>query len=273
MEQKSIFAFSHIPKTAGTTLNYLLRAYFKEKLLASIYRAGSLDNAYQYSNLKKDSRLYWNVKCISGHGLKPFVDFKEYNDRLVWFTFLRKPEKRFISHYVHQQTGSIPKYHMDLVNWASKYSRNDWMVKMIAGEENLNKAIDILEERFKFVGFSEDFDESLVYLKHELNWLDFNTYYNEPKMVIRDTSIKDKIYNNYSKYESCIKENNQLDDALYDYCRVHFWDNYQEKYKALEKTIDKTETYNKEKGILRFKLQNNLIYKPFVKIDNLFKIN
>lgn len=77
--------------------------------MAARSRTGSR-SIYLYQDLKKDARLFRRLKCITGHGLKPFVDFREYESRLRWFTFLRDPKKRFISHYIHQQTSDVDHY-------------------------------------------------------------------------------------------------------------------------------------------------------------------
>jgi hypothetical protein len=258
--KNNIIVFSHIPKTAGTTLSYLLKRHFGNKLLAVRYRSNN-SATYLPEDLNKDLSFLPRVRLISGHSLKPFIDFKEYEKKMDWFTFLRKPEKRFISHYIHQQTNNDPQYKMSLADWSSKFNRKNWMVRMIAGEENLEKAIEILENKFLFVGLTEKFDESLEIMKSVLNLPGFDTSYTKKKMTGKDSSLKEEIYNNYSNYEKCIKENNVLDSKLYEYVRAHIWP----KYPSIEeKQSFHLPLYKEKWNLMECKIQNNLLYKPFL---------
>src|SRR5688500_5184095 len=109
-----MLAYTHIPKTAGSTLTEILIRHYGANLISIIPRNGQ---TYSYSNLKEDLQIYKNPLCIVGHYLKPFVDFKEFNDKMEWITFLRDPVKTFVSLYVHQFTGGDLKYKVEFSDW------------------------------------------------------------------------------------------------------------------------------------------------------------
>lgn len=262
MEKGNIYVFSHIPKTAGTSLNYLIRAYFRSSLMAVRHRSSNGDAVYKYSDFKKDKNLFLNLRCISGHSLKPYEFFHEYERKMRWFTFLREPKNRYVSHYIHQRTSGNGLYDLDLHKWALKFNRRNWMVRMIAGEENLQKAIDIIEQKFAFVGFTEFFEESLIIMQHELCWEGFNNFYQAPKMVVRDNQLKQEIFSNKEKYDSLLCSENNLDIQLYEYFLTGLWEEYKAKYASSLKELDQSNSYNKKWGNFMFNLQDKIVYQP-----------
>ena len=260
-----IIMFSHIPKTAGTSLKFLLRRYFGTKQMDAIHNKNQKDSSYQPNDLKNEKWLYSRLGLVAGHCVKPHVDFKDLNNDLEWFTFLRKPTKRFISHYIHEQTNLNPNYKMDLIDWSKRYKRQNWSVRMIAGEENLNKAQDMLHEKFKFIGLTESFDESVLLMKNAFQLHGFDTSLKTNKMTIRDSGLKSYIHENYHIYEEIINENNILDNELYDYFIKNIWEDQKEKFKYFNENEIKI---NHNKNIKFGFLHRNLIYKPFANLKN-----
>lgn len=258
-----MFAFTHIPKTAGTTLNYILQKNFGSFLHAIIQRKGA---RYNYDDLKQDKFIYKNAKCISGHVLKPFIDYKEYNDKLKWFTFLRDPIKRYVSQYIHQQTNSNPQYNLPIQEWGEKFSRSNWQVKWIAGEEDLEAAKQIIREKFIFIGITEKFDESLVMMKNCFD-INIDISYEKSKMVVRDDKLKKELLKN--KFDELLpfyKEQNSLDIQLYNYVERSI---FKKQNKLLNKTEVIPEFHNNYQGrinLISYKLKRNFIYRPFVKL-------
>lgn len=257
-----MFAFTHIPKTAGTTLNYILQKNFGSNLHAIIQRNGA---RYFYEDLKKDQFLYKNAHCISGHVLKPFIDYKEFNNDLKWFTFLRDPIKRFVSQYIHQQTGQLEKYKMPIEQWGEKYARSNWQTKWIAGEEDLGAAKQILNEKFIFIGLTERFDESLEMMVNCFN-LSLDISYNEPKMVVRDDRLKiELLKKRFDELTPFYIDQNRLDIQLYDYVVDTIFK--KQKFKKQNNVSElKLSAINIDKNLMAYKLKRNLLYKPFVKI-------
>jgi hypothetical protein len=258
-----MLVFSHIPKTAGTSLAFLLQRYYGSRLLSAQYRKDSL---YKYEDLKKDLKIYPHVQCLTGHSVKPFVDFKEYNSQMHWFTFLREPKKRFISHYIHQyNSGANIQFRMDFVEWTQKYNRKNWMVRMIAGIEDLEAAKQILREKFKFVGVTEKYDESLVIMKNSLGLSDFNIDYHAPKNISKDIEIRKKISDNDQLYKDLILEQNELDIELYDYVLKNIWEKQKNDYYAPDQS--KSRIIHEKIKLAEYNLFRNLIYKPYLFIE------
>lgn len=255
-----MFAFTHIPKTAGTTLNYILQKNFGSKQHSIILRSGS---NYTYSDLKKDKRIYKNAKCIAGHGLKPFIDYREFDKELEWFTFLRDPIKRYISQYIHQQTGNLNQYHMPIEEWGKKYSRSNCQVKWIAGEEDLEAAKQIIKEKFSFIGITERFDESLKLFRNTLQ-VNLDISYDKPKMIVRDNSLKNELLKRSNNdLLEFFKEQNELDLKLYEFVLDKI---YTEQKESLDNSLNK-DTLNKTQTTINlncYKFKRNLIYRPYI---------
>ncbi len=260
-----ILVFSHIPKTAGTTVNYLLKGNFGHHLLAAKHRKGADRVAYRYKDLKNDLKLYPNVKCIVGHCMKPFIDFKDYEHHFKWFTILRNPQARFISHYIHQQANPDGQYNMDIISWAEKFNRGNWMVKMIAGEEDVEAAKQILKEKFSFIGFTEHLYESLALLKQKLDLDDFQIVRTTPKMKSKDANLKKALYDQIDRYKEFIQEINALDFELYDHFYALFKKNAIDPFDTVP-SLDSPLKLHFQKNILSYKIKNNLLYKPSVKL-------
>ena len=218
-----MIVFSHIPKTAGTSFNTMLRRYFGSSLMAARYRANSGGTLYRYEDLKYDAKLYSNLKCLSGHGLKPFHHFKEFEQQMKWYTFLREPTSRFVSHYVHQRTSGNADFEIGLREWAGKFDRQNWCVRMIAGEEDVEAAKQILEEKFYFVGLVEEFATSVVRFCQCFDLPDFDSRIPKPKMVARSKAVKKEIECNLDQYRDLIAEQNFLDKKLYEFVHSRFW--------------------------------------------------
>ncbi len=223
LQKPKIIAFSHIPKTAGTSFNHMIRRYFGQQLISARPRSGTPGATYRKEDLDNDHQIYKNPRCISGHCLKPFVDFKEHADRLMWFTFLREPEKRLLSQFVHQQTSNVKVHKMDFPAWCKRFHRKDWLVKWIAGEHDLNAAQQILAEKFSAIGLVEHFDDSVKIFKRVFQLTGFVTTPPKQKMTIRDPTIKQEIIEKRESFKDLLEEQTELDRKLYDHVCQNTW--------------------------------------------------
>ncbi len=263
-----MLAFTHIPKTAGTTVTDILINEYGTKLISIIPRNSQ---TYTYSDLKEDLHIYKNPSCITGHYLKPFVDFKEYNEQMEWFTFIRDPIKTFISLYIHQFMGKHAKYKVEFSDWMTKFNRKNRIVNWIAGQNNLEKAKEIIGEKFKFIGITEKFDESLVLLKEKFNLrsVDYSV-----KMESRDPHLKKEILNDLGRFEDQIMLNNDLDTELYQYVLNKIFPLQIEEmgYNKFSKSLQEIKqnkqignhTGNAKINKITYRVKRNLVYKPFV---------
>ena len=260
-----MIVFSHIPKTAGTSFNITLRRYFGTRLMAAQFRPRSGSTLYRYEDLVEDSRIYPQLQCVSGHSVKPFHDFREWNERMRWFTFLRDPVSRFISHYIHQQTGSDRKYHLDMPAWAKRFQRSNWCVRMIAGEEDVAAARQILEEKFSCVGLVEQFAISVRMFVSTFALQRFDMTTPQPRMVARNPGLKHDILANLESYGDLIQEQNALDQQLYDYVLSSIWPKQEALLKQSDPVCNVSSPVKNAVRLRLFQLKNRLVYQPHVK--------
>ena len=257
--------FSHIPKTAGTSLSYLLQRHFGFRMLSANPRT---PGTYTREDYIKDLKVFPFLKCMVGHSLKPFEDFQEKNSGIKWFSFLRDPEQRFMSHYIHQQTSKVGYHKMDLLSWSSTFSRSNIQTRWIAGEEDLLAAKQILKEKFTFIGITERYLESIILMKSRLglNGLDLSIY--RPQMVSRNTELKKSILENSLKFKELILEQNYLDIELYEYAKRNLFQDQIASYgmdllEAESARLRSLPTVQSSDNIetLSFKLMNRFIYR------------
>jgi hypothetical protein len=161
-----MYAFVHIEKTAGSCLNTILRRSFGTRhcdvrVPLAKRRADRHDHkvCVEAADLRRVRRLYRNLRGIAGHNVKPYADLHIECPELRFFTILREPERRFRSHFLNRGDGNRRE---DFERWIDREWVQNWQTKMIAGEANARKAIDLLGARFGFVGLTERFDESLI---------------------------------------------------------------------------------------------------------------
>ncbi|MDZ7755205.1 hypothetical protein [Rhodohalobacter sp.] len=101
-ENKKILVFAHMMKTAGTSLSKQLIGHYGNKMHIVPGGLKMGDDYYSETDFEKDLELFnKNLKIISGHPMRPYIDFGRFEDRMAWFTFFRKPQKRYVSHYLH----------------------------------------------------------------------------------------------------------------------------------------------------------------------------
>src|SRR3990172_5257573 len=93
---RKILAFVHIPKNAGSYVIFLLRAYYGTNHCRAIARS---NGTYTKADLKQDLRLYPGLRSFSSHEVKPYIDYGEMEEKIIWATLLRNPYERFPSQY------------------------------------------------------------------------------------------------------------------------------------------------------------------------------
>jgi hypothetical protein len=230
---RRLYAFIHIEKTAGRTV--------RAALLRS-FGAGHCDIRTPYGRREDESRdrrvpisaddlrrvqwIYPDLRGIAGHNVKPYIDLHEARPDLRFFTFLREPVARYLSHYKNRARAYTRE---DFDRWADAGWTSDWQTRMIAGEPCLQRAIDLLGERVGFVGFTETFDESMLQLQQWLGEPAFRPEYRpanrlEGKNRARDAARHqtDLSYLESPHVLARLQECNALDLQLYEFARREF---------------------------------------------------
>jgi len=226
---KSILVFAHMMKTAGTALTKQLIGHYGAKLHLVPGGLKMDDCYYTNKNLNEDyAKVNRQLKVITGHPLRPYLDFHIPNAELRWFTFLREPTKRYLSHYLHDYEWSEnfrnPRYKSmkdkSIVEWEKIENYNNYQTKFIAGETNLDKAIEILETKMAWVGTANHYDESLLSFKGFFGLHDLCTSGDKINASLAREEMKKETI---KKYGDFISEQNQIDQRLYDYFENHLW--------------------------------------------------
>jgi hypothetical protein len=194
-----LIAFVHIPKTAGTALNSMLaRQYSPDEVHEVMMRGMSwvvprpvlvprpLISFSKLRRLKAALRDRRRVHLVRGHFDLSIMDVLPSDAR--FFTMLRDPVERAISHYYHyRRMTSDPTHALAMRSTLSEWVSARGLVEMdngqtrrLAGEmdlpcgrvtpRTLDRAKSNLAERFAVVGLTERFDESLVLLQRAFGW-------------------------------------------------------------------------------------------------------
>lgn len=211
----------HILKTAGTTLRDLLdKEYGYDKSVLIMLNKWKHNNRSLLRHIRHHAK---SCKVISGHfGYNLWSPITKYSvlkhlkihRPISYITMLRNPVDRKISEYFflkklfrNKNTGITKLTLEEYVN--SNIRKNLQTNAISSGADNLNIAKRNLT-KFKVVGITERFKESVLLLKKEFNWTSpaEYTYINANKNRPSLQDIPPKIIKD-------IKRNNQLDMQLY----------------------------------------------------------
>ncbi len=275
-----MYAFLHIEKTAGTTLNSILRRSFGSRhcdirLPLAKRRRDRFDRRaiVEAADLHRVSRLYRNLCGIAGHNVKPYGDLPAQHPELEFFTFLRHPVARFRSHFLNRAPGHTREA---FDRWIASPWVHNWQTKMIAGEPNAQKAIDLIGARIGFVGFTERFDESLLLLRRWLRVPEFQVEYQplnclkakrRPRDAARNES--DVSYLDSAGAFARIQEANAEDQKVYDFVAATIYPRQVASYDGdLQLETSKLQLKNmfvdELKEPLLGRCMRNLVYKPLL---------
>lgn len=231
--------FTHIPKTAGTSLRHIVQSQFQPHQVFEFYNLRTqppkvLKGIEKYRSLSKTRQRA--IEFISGH-----VGFglHEYLQRpCTYITVLRDPVERVISYYYFLgrtqneivRDKSLAEFiktwggaHNSMTCYLSgltlkaQLQEPDVDLKSLQFERTiLERAKANLERYFQVVGFVDRFDETCILLKQKLGW-NFSSFYVRKNVANRnyldevDPADLDLIY----KY-------NELDLELYSHARGMF---------------------------------------------------
>lgn len=255
---KTNFVFFHIPKTAGTTLDFIISknlpvwGIFKQhgpdfdKNVAAFYKAGV------------------GPKAVLGHNeLNDYFYQLLDRERLVNITYLRDPVKRVVSYYDFLRSQENHPGH----KLASRLSLSDFIKSSHDSEvrnaqsnrilgllknteykkdkrsvEQLSKdAINQLFNRFTLFGITEKFDKSLLILGKLLKWNDI--YYQ--RQNVTNKKFKTDVATLDSSITDIIKEHNEVDMALYA-AALNEFENRCEQLSITDEKVENFQLRNRE---------------------------
>ena len=223
-KSKSLIAFVHIEKAAGTTFIHILRHnYFLAYMDVRPFFRES-DGLFLARDLRVARRLLPGLKCIGGHAITPYSGLESECPDIKFISVMRDPVKRYLSQYQHW----VEKKKLD-INFekflAIKELKN-FQTKKYAGEDNLEMAMDILREKFLLVGYVEAYDEFLVLLQQIFGSIGFEGSYRQKNLAHNKIAVNELA----ERYYDQIEENNRNDIVLYEYVKDKLFPCYVQKY-------------------------------------------
>lgn len=219
----------HIPKTAGSTMLFILNNKYRFQKTITIGNVNRLEPLINLTDKEKE-----NIKVLKGHF--HFGVHKHLKSSYKYITFFREPITRSISGFNYLYQNKSHYFHNEMVK--NNYSLRDMLtggyiknfdncqVRFLAGVGNLdygqvnedtyNLAIKNLDEKIHAFGICEQFDKSLIHIKKILDW-------STPYYVKANISKKDNYIEKFDdETKELLNHYNQYDIKLYDYAVTKF---------------------------------------------------
>ncbi|MCP4422694.1 MAG: sulfotransferase family protein [Chloroflexi bacterium] len=263
--------FLHLPKTAGSTINFILNRQYAPEVIYTI-EGDTLSALKEFEQLSSETRA--KIRLFKGHGEYGIHNFLQGDSK--YFTFLRNPVERIISEYYFiLRAPKTPYYqHVTQNNLGLKEvveSENPLIMMhnsqtiILAGawragikectDEILNQAKRNLREHF-IVGLTEKFDDSLCLLKNYFQWNNFifykkaNVSLNRPT---RETIPQDAM--------DAILRTNQYDLELYQYAQTLFAEQIEQQGLFFPASVSFFQFFNKVLNYTKFLQLPNLWHR------------
>ncbi|GEM_PF-276701 len=218
--------FLHLMKTAGTTLDRIIRRQYGESKVVRFFPKKLDENISGFKALSEAERS--NVKVIMGHF--HFGLHQRLPGEYTYITVLRNPVDRIISEYYYILTHPEHKFHermtsnyrtlTDFVKSGMYHSLDNAQTKYISARkdleygsyvpEALETARENLQNHFAVAGLTEKFDETLILLKRIFGWrtpyyLRENVTMNRPKKgSLAEEELQ--VINNYARMDLELNE-------------------------------------------------------------------
>ena len=254
-----MIVFLHIPKTAGSTFNFILENSFG---ICACHTNHARKKVFTQADFDFARRVFPCLKALTGHNLIDPLQLSVPNPFHV--TFLREPIARVISQYrdstnLGRNTRSFEESVKSLPDYENLH------VKLMAGEQNLDKAKRYLET-CSFVGLTETFDLSLHMLE-KLSPYKLNLKYVRrrvtPASAPKVTMEKD------GRMLEIAQHHNRLDLELYAFAKKEILPKFYAKtgFKESDK-VESFEHYQSESRpkFLAFSAYNMLLYRQLCKL-------
>ena len=260
-----MLALIHIEKTAGTTITYILRQSFGTRHCDVLpwKRSFSHGDVFSAEDLRRTRWLYPRLESIAGHTVKPFGDLQHAHVDVRFYTFLREPLARCVSHYQHQiqRMGKS----LSFKEWIRDERYRNFQVRKLAGNEDGDRAIRTLDETVRFVGLLERFNESLVMLRKRFPDAPLKIGY-QRRNVAADSAIKDRLLNDPA-VRPLLVDANREDLKLYQFVTERLYPRQAREYgDSLEADVAHFEaTHRPPPAFPRLMLntiKRRLVYRP-----------
>lgn len=227
--------FLHIPKTAGSTLNYIIKNNYRERAREIRWHWTTWLSKEELRDRLRKLDLS-DSKLIHGHFVYGIHELVEKDDS-KYVAFVRDPLSKALSGYYHIKRDTKANFHADYASGSvdgylldDRILENDnSLTRRLSGvgdgvpygkvtKIHFNEAIENINKRFVSVGITEQFDESIE-LFRKLGVISKVYYWRQNVGSKRSANDREK------PSESTVKrfrEQNRLDYQLYTYCVEQF---------------------------------------------------
>lgn len=254
-----MIVFLHIPKTAGSTLNFVLDNSFG---IFGCHTNHTKKKVFDQTDLNIARKLFPGLRSIAGHNIIDPLQLSVPDP--FYMTFLREPVARVISQYQDNVISGDYRLTFEEALRDDETFEN-LHVKLMAGERSLEKAKRFLD-RCEFVGLTEKFELSLRVLGR-LSPYKLNLKYKR-RRVAPVNSIK-KTLESDPKMLALAREKNQLDLELYAYAVQQVFPKVCAKagFKPTD-TVASYDHYTSEAHFkfIAFNIYNMLFYRQICKL-------
>lgn len=232
METDRTILFEHIPKTAGSTFNFILSQYYPNAF--HLKGEDPMESIAEFKSLVEADQKEFDL--VHGHCALEVESFLKNPLRI---TFLRDPVDQFISqlyfikkeelHVYHEEVSRLDSIE-DYIHYAKANFQDNLQCRLLGRDqswiESKNDAVDMDQlfsvaldqlKQFDLVLLTEYFDESLLLARQKLAWKKWPYYFrinktaNKPSREAIDHAVIRRI-EALQKY----------DRMLYEYARQRF---------------------------------------------------
>jgi len=294
--------FLHIPKTAGTTLRFILEDFYDKSETFKLYENEEHSGFAAFKKLTDAEKR--KIKFFLGH--MPFGLHREIPQECKYITMLRDPVEQFISYHNHMKTiacdsgipemrrkwAEIAKMNLEEYTASNIFPFNyNFQVNLLSDRfdydykprdpsdsadrppttKHLEEAKHNLKNHFSLIGLTERFDESIILARRILG-------IPIPYFSVENRGQGRKAKREYpQKTLDRIAEKNSLDMELYQYAVKLFNEQverfglyFERKLIELRKTNERISTLLQEKDDL-LTAQNDLLRKLHLDADSVNK--
>ena len=252
--------FFHIPKTGGTTLDYLTAKNYR---IDYVYQVNAPAFDRHIAGIFKNNTMF---RTLMGHyELNDY--FYQLFDRkkMVQFTMLREPVSRVISYYDYLRTSpNHPKYGLAKTLTLKEFATHPqidempngqafrllgmlkkdlWKKTKLTEKQLIEEAKKQLQHRFTLFGLTELYDHFLLMAQRGLGWNDiFYQRMNSSKVKTDKSTIPPDVI-------ETIRQQNSIDIALYEFAKELFMQRFEEMG-LTEEMVATYKSNNKKAGEL-----------------------
>lgn len=219
--------FVHIEKAGGITLHNLFHRCFPGYI--SPHPDIRFGEFFSPEDLRWMQRLApYRIAGIGGHRMAAFMPYEEALRRPVFYcTFMRDPIRRYMSH-INWQT-SLMGMNWTMETFTADPEKADYHAYRIAGVRDLDKARDLLANRFNFVGLVERYDESLLLLRQRMGLPDLDIRH-EMTNTMGAEQNRFRFEDQPAGMQARIRDHNRIDLELYRFVKEELFPGYVAEY-------------------------------------------